>query len=156
LIGYTYIIEKRGLILLAKERKKESIMKEKFARFMQGRYGVDQLGQFLNILLLVLILVNFIARSRILDLVIILLFIFGYSRMFSRNYSRCTKQNQWFLTHTQGIRKFFGKQKAYQDIRKDYHIYKCKQCGQKIKIPKGKGKIIVTCPKCGKKFQKKS
>jgi len=131
-------------------------MKERFARFMQGRYGVDQLAQFLNIFILILIFISIFFHSRIFNLLILLLLIFSYSRIFSRNYSRCSAQNQWFLSKTYGIRRMFGKQKAYSEIRKDYHIYTCKKCKQKIKIPKGKGKIIITCPKCGYEFQKKS
>lgn len=131
-------------------------MKEKLMRFMQGRYGVDQLGNFLNTVLIVLIILNMFIGNQLLNLLIILLFIFSYSRIFSRNHQKCYRQNQWFLDKTAGIRKAFGKQQAYHEIRKDYHIYRCKKCGQKIKIPKGKGKIIVTCPKCGNEFQKKS
>lgn len=131
-------------------------MRERFARFMQGRYGVDQLAQFLNIFTLILILISIFFRSRIFEFFILLLLIFSYSRIFSRNYSRCSAQNQWFLNKTYKIRKLFGKQKAYNEIRKDYHIYTCKKCKQKIKIPKGKGKIIITCPKCGNEFQKRS
>lgn len=131
-------------------------MRQKFAQFMQGRYGVDQLASFLNALLLILIIGNLFLGSRILELAVILLFIFSYARIFSRNHSRCYKQNQWFLDKTSGIRRIFAKEKAYQTIRKDYHIYTCSQCKQKIKIPKGKGKIIVTCPKCGNEFKKRS
>ena len=131
-------------------------MRERLERFMQGRYGVDQLAQFMNIFLLILIVISFFFHSRIFNLIIFLLLIFTYSRMFSRNYSRCSAQNEWFLNKTERIRQMFGKQKAYNEIRKDYHIYTCKKCKQKIKIPKGKGKIIITCPKCGYEFQKRS
>jgi DNA-directed RNA polymerase subunit RPC12/RpoP len=131
-------------------------MKERIARFMQGRYGIDQLGQCLNAILMAVILISIFVRSRWLEAIIIILFVFSYSRIFSRNYSRCSAQNQWFLNKTEGIRRFFGKQKSYQNMKKEYHIYKCRKCGQKIRIPKGKGRIIVTCPKCGHEFQKKS
>lgn len=123
---------------------------------MQGRYGVDQLANFLNGVLLTVIVISIFVHSRWLNLFILLLFIFSYSRIFSKNYRRCQAQNQWYLNKTAGIRKMFAKEKAYREIKKDYHIYTCKECGQKIKIPKGKGKIIVTCPKCGNEFQKKS
>lgn len=131
-------------------------IREKIARFMYGRYGIDELGRFLNTLLMILIFLNIFLRSRVLDFLFLALIIFEYSRIFSKNYLRCSAQNQWFLNKTQGIRSKLWKQQQYQAMKKNYRIYKCKKCGQKIRIPKGKGKIIVTCPKCGNEFQKRS
>ena len=54
------------------------------------------------------------------------------------------------------IKTWFRKLKFTINQRKIYHIYKCPTCDQKIRIPRGKGKIEVTCPKCGQKFIKRS
>lgn len=131
-------------------------MKEKIYRFMQGRYGMDGFSNFLIAAALVLAVLDAFTGTHVLNLLAWVLLIFAYSRIFSRNHSRCVAQNVWFYNHTKGIRTFYQKQKSRMKIRKTHHIYKCKQCGQKIKIPKGKGKIIITCPNCRNEFIKRS
>lgn len=131
-------------------------MREKIYRFMQGRYGMDGLSNFLVGAALVLAVVDAFVRTNILNLLAWVLLIFAYSRIFSRNHSRCVAQNVWFYNHTKGIRSFFQKEKSRMKIQKTHHIYTCKKCGQKIKIPRGKGKIVVTCPKCRNEFVKRS
>ncbi|MFR5507562.1 MAG: MJ0042-type zinc finger domain-containing protein, partial [[Ruminococcus] torques] len=61
-----------------------------------------------------------------------------------------------YLMKTYKIRNWFQNQKNIWQQRKVYHIYTCPSCKQKIRIPKGKGKIEVRCPKCGTTFIKKS
>lgn len=131
-------------------------MKEKFYRFMQGRYGMDGLSVFLIGTAFVLAVFDTFTRTHILNLFSWGLLIFAYTRIFSRNHSRCIGQNMWFYEHTKEIREFFQKEKSRMKIRKTHHIYTCRNCGQKIRIPKGKGKIIVTCPKCRSEFTKRS
>lgn len=40
--------------------------------------------------------------------------------------------------------------------RKTSNFLKCPQCGQVLSVPKGKGKLRVTCPKCHAKMEVKS
>ena len=135
-------------------------MKEKIIRFMQGRYGIDQFSKFLLIAGLVVIFLSGLFGSRIVGMIFYVLawalIIYCYFRVLSRNVTKRYAENQAFLAKTYGIRSFFQKQKNMWKQRRVYHIYKCPNCRQKIRIPRGKGKIEIRCPKCGTTFIKKS
>lgn len=136
-------------------------MKEKFMRFMQGRYGVDQLSKFTMGAALVCIVVamfcgNTSGIGALLDTVGLAALFYTYFRMLSRNISKRYAENQWYLGKTSKIRMRFQKEMNLMKQRKEYHIYSCPGCKQKIRIPRGKGKIEIQCPKCRTKFVKKS
>ena len=90
-------------------------MKEKFIRFMQGRYGIDQLSKFLLIVGLVIVLISAFLGDHPAALILYLIgwafVIYCYFRVFSRNVSKRYAENQAFLAKTYGIRNFFQKQK---------------------------------------------
>lgn len=128
---------------------------------MQGRYGVDQLSRFMMIFgLIVLIIAAFFRRpaivGNILYLIGLVIVVLGYVRAFSKNRAKRYAENQKYYQLTAGIRRRFGKEKYILEQRKDYRIFTCPQCKQKIRIPKGKGKIEISCPKCQTKFVKKA
>ena len=106
-------------------------MKDKLNRFMQGRYGVDNFARFtLGVALFVIVVGSFMrqnAAGGVLDTVGFILIIYTYFRILSRNISARYAENQ----------KYLG-------------------CGQKIRIPRGKGqKVEIECPKCHEKFIKR-
>ncbi len=130
-------------------------------RFMQGRYGLDRLSQVMMIAgLIVVIIAGFVRRpllvSNLIYLAGVVLVLLGYIRVFSRNHQKRYAENEKFMQLTAGIRRLFGKEKYMIKQRKDYRIFSCPGCKQKIRIPKGKGKIEITCPKCHTKFIKKT
>lgn len=131
-------------------------MREKFQRFMSGRYGADQFSRFLAGLGVALLVLNLFFRSMMLNLLVLALLIYCYYRMFSRDYSRRYAENQKYLALSSRFRYKLTGWKSELAQRKIYHIYRCPSCKQKIRVPRGKGKIIVTCPKCRTEFQKKS
>ena len=135
-------------------------MKEKLVRFMQGRYGVDSFSKFLLVLGLVVVLLSYFFAGKTVGTICYVLgwvlIIYCYFRMFSKNVTKRYAENQSFMARTYKIRCFFQRQKNMFKQRKAYHIYKCPGCGQKIRIPRGKGKIEVRCPKCSNTFIKKS
>ena len=137
-------------------------MKEKLARFMQGRYGNDQLNNFLMKAFLVEFLLYFLLRgvSKGLSAVMYYLgfatIIYVYYRLFSRNIYKRAFENQAFLNKTANIRSKINSQKSIMKQRKTHRIYKCPTCKQKVRVPKGKGKISIHCPKCDTYFIKRS
>ena len=137
-------------------------MRDKFNKFMQGRYGVDELSRFTMGVALVLIIltmfVNIVNRSvgSVLDFLGIAAIVYAYFRIFSRNIQQRYAENQKYLQMTSKFRLHFNKEKNLMKQRKTHHIYSCPGCGQKIRIPRGKGKIEIDCPKCHTKFVKRS
>ncbi|MDL2302230.1 hypothetical protein LJC58_07740 [Lachnospiraceae bacterium OttesenSCG-928-D06] len=130
-------------------------MKEKIARFMQGRYGTDRLNQFLLIVSIICILLSFFG-GEIFYVLFLGLMIYTYYRMFSKQIYKRGAENQWYLTKEMAVRRFFLSKKKEIGQRKTAHIYKCPNCKQKIRVPKGRGKIEIRCQKCETKFIKKS
>jgi len=131
-------------------------MKEKFYRFMQGRYGNDELSKFLVGVSMVLIILGLLTKSSIFNLLFWVCLIYSYFRMFSKNHSVRYAENQKYLALKNKWMYKWENQKRIREQKKIYHIYHCPYCKQKIRIPKGKGSIIITCPKCKQEFGKRS
>lgn len=131
-------------------------MKERMQRFMAGRYGNDQLNQFIFIVAIISMVLEIITRQSLFYTLTLVLLILAYVRVFSRNINKRYEENMKFLQKKDAILNKFRRQKYYAAQRRSFHIYTCPQCKQKIRIPKGKGKISITCPKCRTSFIKKS
>ena len=131
-------------------------MKERMQRFMAGRYGNDQLNQFIFIVAIISMVLEIITRQSLFYTLTLVLLILAYVRVFSRNINKRYEENMKFLQKKDAILNKFRRQKYYAAQRRNFHIYTCPACKQKIRIPKGKGRIEVRCPKCGTTFIKKS
>lgn len=132
-------------------------MKEKIQRFMIGRYGGnDAFSKFLLIVTLILTIWNNFSANIFLRSWTLLLLGYLFFRMFSRNIPQRQQENLKYLHLKNKITARFRKEKSYMAQRKTHHIYRCPNCKQKIRIPKGKGRICITCPKCKTEFTKTS
>ena len=131
-------------------------MREKLRQFMIGRYGTDGLNQFLSIASLVLLLIAIISRVNLFTYLGVALLIFCYYRTFSRNISKRTEENYKFYTLKDRVDNKFKGWKEQWANRKVYHYYRCPQCRQKLRVPRGRGRIQISCPRCGTQFIKKS
>ena len=130
--------------------------KDKFARFMYGRYGMDQLSRNLSLICLVLLVITMFSRSNVLYAIALAGIIYTYFRVFSRNISKRSTENEKDLSFHY---KVVGKTNRIKYIIKDnktHKIFKCPSCSQKIRVPRGKGRISIKCPKCRIEFIKKT
>lgn len=130
-------------------------MKEKLYRFMQGRYGSDQLNRFLMIVVIVFLVLSFFIDGPFYLLGLIGI-VYTYFRMFSKNIYKRSAENAAYLKYEYKVRQWWATLKRDMQQRKTHHIYRCPSCRQKIRIPKGKGKIEIRCPKCSHTFIKRS
>ena len=134
-------------------------MRNWLRKVMTGRYGVDEFSRFLNMVAMISLLLFVLVKntiSLIFWLMAVGSLIWSYIRMFSRNtYKRRAENNAYLTIRYNLTRKLTGlKQRMRQ--KKYYRFYKCPRCGVTTRVPKGKGTIRITCPKCGEIFQRKS
>lgn len=130
-------------------------MKKKIQRFMWGRYGNDRFNQFLMIIALLCIVLSFWGGGFFYFLAVAAM-VYVYFRMFSKNIGKRAEENQKYLKYELKVKGWFQKTKRELKQRKDYHIYRCPNCKQKIRVPRGKGKIAIRCRKCNHEFIKRS
>ncbi len=117
-------------------------------RFMQGRYGTDKLNMFLLGLGLALSVLAMLLSFPALDL---LLTVAAYTlmgivifRTLSRNTYKRYRENLRYLQLVQQLRD------------RQHRYYNCPRCRQQVRVPRGKGKIAISCPKCKEKFIRKT
>ncbi len=129
-----------------------------FRRFMAQRYGNDAFGTFLFCLYIFLSLLMslFHIRSTLLSALTYVPCVLYLFRFFSRNLQKRRTENQQFLAvwrpFTDRIRKKIERIRK----QKDYKYFKCPYCKSELRVPRGKGAIVVTCPKCRHTFDKRS
>ena len=117
-------------------------------KFMTGRYGTDKLNMTILGAGLVVCIISMFLRIPLVNLLLTLIsyFFMGWAifRTLSRNTYKRYQENQRYLGMLQRMKD------------KEHRYYECPRCRQQIRVPRGKGKISITCPKCGEKFIKKT
>jgi DNA-directed RNA polymerase subunit RPC12/RpoP len=113
-------------------------------QFMYGRNGVDQLSWVLVGLGLLLNVIGSFTGLTVLSLLAYVPLVLALWRMFSKNIDKRRAENQRLLAFW----------KRLQDH--DHRYFACPNCKQTVRVPRGKGKVNIRCPKCGEKFQKKT
>ncbi|ERJ79699.1 hypothetical protein HMPREF1987_02174 [Peptostreptococcaceae bacterium oral taxon 113 str. W5053] len=133
-----------------------NLFQERLRKIFQGRNGPDGFGRFILLLSVLLSLIQIFYKSRVFYVLSWLLFIYVFFRMFSKNIWKRQKENQqfyqWFSPVIQKYTLWIQKIKN----RRTYRYLKCPKCKQEIRVPKGKGKIRIHCPKCKEIFESKS
>ena len=130
-------------------------------RFMYGRNGIDQLGLTVVWICLILDILTMFLSGRLALLGAVLYWVsmaawvYALFRVFSKNLNKRRTENQRFLNWWWRVKsRRSGARARHAD--KDHKYFTCKSCGTICRVPAGKGKIIITCPKCGAQIQGRS
>ena len=119
-----------------------------FRHFMTGRYGNDKLNTTILWAGVIACILGLFVKAPVIDLFLTTfsygLMIWALFRMLSRNTYKRYQEN----------RKFLRLQMRLKD--REHRYFNCPKCRQPVRVPKGKGKISISCPKCGEKFIKKT
>ena len=123
-------------------------LSDRFRNFMSGRYGTDKLNMAILSAGLAVCLVRVFVRNPIVNLLLTAisygLMIWALFRCFSRNTYRRYQENRKFL-------QFFDRLKD-----REHRYYDCPKCRQVVRVPRGKGKIAISCPRCKERFVRKT
>ena len=128
--------------------------------FMMGRNGMDAMNLGLLLGAVVLNLIGVLTRSNtaysVLRILSTLLLVFAIYRMFSRRLEARRKENARFLSLTAGVRTWFANLRGGAAGDRSHKYFTCPGCRNRLRVPAGKGKIEITCPRCGTRFSGKS
>ncbi|WP_186567214.1 hypothetical protein [Lawsonibacter celer] len=124
-------------------------------RLMYGRYGSDQLSLFLLAVYLLLYLISMVLKWPILSWIALVILFWDFYRMMSRRIDKRRAENAKFLQLAgPAIRWFKMRRTIHRD--RDHRYFKCPNCGQYLRVPRGKGKITINCRNCGVSFEERS
>ena len=122
--------------------------KNKLRQFMAGRYGTDKLNMCILIVGVIISIVGAFLKAPMAPLVLTtiayVLMFWAIFRCFSRKTYKRYQENRKFLMLLDRIKD------------RKHRYYSCPRCRQPVRVPRGKGKIAITCPKCKEKFIKKT
>ena len=125
----------------------------KINRFFRGRNGFDDLAKLSIILsIVVFIIYGFWPRGivkYILSFVYLALLVYAYFRILSKKVYKRSNENKKYVNTIKMI-------KTRWKQRKTHKFYRCPKCKTWLRVPKGRGKITITCVKCSTKFDKKT
>ena len=132
--------------------------RERFARFMIGRHGIDRLYHFLLAICFILIAINLFVPtpySYIISFVESGLFAYTIFRVFSKNIYKRQQENERFIKFIDKPKKFFNLQKCKRRDKKTHVYKKCPSCKNNLRLPRQKGEHTVVCPCCKNRFDVK-
>ena len=134
-----------------------------FQNIMRQTNGIDDLSKFLLKTGAIISIAGFLFSSKILTWIGFIVIILMYVRTFMKDKQKFYQHNRKYhafrnriINYFNGQRNIADRKKEQFNQRKTHRFYRCPSCKQKVRVPKGKGKIAITCPACSEKFVKKT
>lgn len=129
---------------------------DRLANWMRGRNGADALGNTALGISVILLVIDIFARTRWLSAIALVAALYACWRTSSKDLSARRRENHAFLTHIGPLAQWVSNPKGTLDETRNYRHLTCPSCGQKMRVPRGKGRMRVTCPACHNKFEARS
>ncbi|MBO4562856.1 MAG: zinc ribbon domain-containing protein [Clostridia bacterium] len=142
--------------------------REKMRRFLSGRYGGDGLTTVLSVVSLASFIIAVIIRAAAPDTagtivggvfyaLALASLAFSTFRIMSRDLTARRAEYDWYRRKiADPARRLKNEMKTRSAQRRTHRFFKCPKCRQTVRVPKGKGKVRITCPKCGEVFTRKT
>lgn len=128
----------------------------KMQSFMYGRYGYDELSRTVSIVAMILAILALVPDLGFLSVIALIAWTWILIRSFSKNLSKRQRERSAYLQFTGRITNWFNVKKRAWAERKTHCYFKCPSCKKTLRVPKGKGKIKITCPECKAQITKKT
>lgn len=147
------------------DKRNGHVIQKKVEKFMNGRNGTDQLSNFLllcafSLLIATVVISSVSSRNATiiagLQGIALALLMLSYARVLSRNLQKRRRENMKYLQITAKARGRFYAGWRRLKMRRNYKLFVCPGCKTVLRVPKGKGRINLTCPKCHARFEGKS
>ena len=126
------------------------------SRVLIGRNGFDNMARTTLWASIIFALINVYAQSVIIYFLWVIFLGYTVFRIFSKNITKRYAENQKFLEITKTPRSNLNLLRLQVRDRETSRYYICRKCHQQIRVPKGKGRIEIRCPKCGERFIRKT
>lgn len=122
----------------------------KIAYYLRGSYGFDRFSKYL-------VITGFILSAfRYITILGYALSVYGVWRSFSKNRYKRQRELLAFESYLFGIKEKLYRYKSSILEFRQYKIFKCPNCSQKLRVPRKKGKLVIACKKCGAEFKGRS
>ncbi len=134
-------------------------MRQRLQKFISGRYGGDQFSRFLVILAWFLIVISLFASGtagRFVRILVSVVLVYSMYRCLSRNIEARNKENLKYLELKEKVVSGFRNTRLMARQGRDYRFFRCPECGVMTRVPRGKGRIKIICPKCRTEFIRRS
>lgn len=130
--------------------------KQNLNDFMRGRNGTDELAIASLVVALVLLIINCFAQQLWLTILVLAFIAYGLFRFLAPASAQLEEQNEHFVSLIGPAAPWLRDPVAAWKESKDFKHLQCPHCGQMVRVPRGKGAIRVTCPRCHEKFETRS
>ncbi len=131
-------------------------MRSRLKNFMTGRLGVDALNGALFAAVAALTLFAALSDRQFPYLLACIALVWALRRALSRDLARRETENRRFLAPARGARSRLASRRARRAAERGYKFFNCPGCGNRLRVPRGKGRLQITCPRCGQRFEGKT